>query len=91
MALTAYPGSAIKLGIDVVSMSWADIATVARQGFETWVRMFKAIFSDRELNDIINFVLPESCDPQAEIVAKLRYFNLHWAMKEAYIRMMEHC
>ncbi len=87
VALAACPGSATKLGIDIVSMSWANIATVARQGFETWVRMFEAVFSDRELNDIVNFVPPESCDPQAEIAAKLRHFNLHWAMKEAYVKM----
>ena len=87
MALAACPGSVTKLGIDVVSMSRADIATVARQGFETWVKIFEAIFSDRELNDIVTFVPPESCDPQEAIAAKLRHFNLHWAMKEAYTKM----
>ena len=87
VALAACPGSATKLGIDIVSMSQVDIATVARQGFETWVRIFEAIFSDRELNDIVTFVPPESCDPQAEIAARLRHFYLHWAMKEAYMKM----
>lgn len=87
VALAACPGSATKLGIDVVSMSLANIATVAREGFETWVNMFDPIFSDRELNDIVNFVPPVSCDSQAELAAKLRHFNLHWAMKEAYMKM----
>lgn len=87
VAIAACPGSATKLGIDIVSMSQANIATVARQGFETWVRTFEAVFSDRELNDIVNFVPPESCDPQAEIATKLRHFYLHWAMKEAYVKM----
>ena len=35
VALAACPGSATKLGIDIVSMSPANIATVARQGFES--------------------------------------------------------
>lgn len=87
VAVAACPGSATKLGIDIVSMSQANIATVARQGFETWVRTFEAVFSDRELNDIVHFVPPESCDPQAEIATKLRHFYLHWAMKEAYVKM----
>jgi 4'-phosphopantetheinyl transferase len=87
VAVAACPGSATKLGIDIVSMSQANITTVARQGFETWVRTFEAVFSDRELNDIVNFVPPESSDPQAEIATKLRHFYLHWAMKEAYVKM----
>lgn len=87
VAVAACPGSTTKLGIDIVSMSQANVATVARQGFETWVRTFEAVFSDRELNDIVNFVPPESCDPQAEIAAKLRHFYLHWALKEAYVKM----
>ena len=49
--------------------------------------MFDSVFSERELNDIINFVPPESSDPQAEIAAKLRHFYLHWAMKEAYVKL----
>ena len=87
VALAACPGSTTKLGIDVVSMSSANITTVVNEGFETWVKMFDSIFSDRELNDIINFVPPVSYDSQAEIAAKLRHFNLHWAMKEAYMKM----
>ena len=87
VALAACPGSTTKLGIDIVSMSLANIATVTREGFETWVKMFDSIFSDRELNDIVNFVPPVSCDSQAELAAKLRHFNLHWAMKEAYVKM----
>ena len=87
VALAACPGSKIKLGIDVMSTNHINIATVARQGFATWARMFDAVFSERELNDIVNFVPPESCDPQAEIAAKLRRFTLFWAMKEAYVKM----
>ena len=87
VALAACPGSTTQLGIDIVSTSPANLATVARQGFETWVRIFDTVFSERELNNIIKFVPPESGDPQAEIAAKVRHFNLHWAMKEAYVKM----
>lgn len=45
VALAACPGSAMKLGVDIVSMTRADIATVARQGFKTWVRIFEEVFS----------------------------------------------
>ena len=84
------PNEAVQAALNRLSQDEkANIATVARQGFETWVRTFDVVFSDRELDDIVNFVPPESCDPQAEIAAKLRHFNVHWAMREAYMKMTE--
>ena len=58
VVLAAFPGSALKLAIDVVSKIPANLVTVARGGFPSWAEMFDFMSSEREpMIDVIKIPL----------------------------------
>lgn len=88
VALVGCPGTAVKLGVDVVRMNWQkDYATVMKDGFRAWANIYEMVFSDREVNDIAGFEPPVQSDPEEKIRAQLRHFYAHWCLKEAYVKM----
>ena len=88
VALAACEGSAVKLGIDVVSINLAkDVAAVSKSGFGSWARTYDSVFSDREIDDIIHFSTSDIVDARASTIAKVRHFYAHWCLKEAYVKM----
>ncbi|MCJ1300141.1 hypothetical protein MMC08_002935 [Hypocenomyce scalaris] len=55
VVLVGRAGLGARLGIDVVHVDWdKDQRTVAREGFEGWVRIFQEVFSEREVADIVS-------------------------------------
>ena len=88
VGLVACSGTATKLGVDIVSMNWEkDLAKVARDGFASWARIYEAVFSDCEVEDIIRFEPPEREHRETATVDKIRHCYAHWCMKEAYVKM----
>ena len=87
VALVACAGETLKLGVDVVQMNWErDHLAVLKDGFEHWANIYEAVFSEREISDIVHYCTGES-DLIEDIRAKLRHFYAHWCLKEAYIKM----
>jgi len=88
VALVGFPGSEVKLGVDIVRMNWEkDCAMVMKDGFQAWANIYEMVFSDREINDIAAFQPPLESDSQEKIKAQLRHFYAHWCLKEAYVKM----
>ena len=88
VALVGCRGNEVKLGVDIVRMNWdKDYATVMREGFQAWANTYEAVFSEREIKDIADYVAPKHVDPQEMIRSKLRHFYAHWCLKEAYVKM----
>ena len=88
VALVGCPGKAVRLGVDIVRINWEkDFARVVKEGFQSWAQTYEAVFSDREVQDIANYVVPGHNDVQDAIRAKLRHFYAHWCLKEAYVKM----
>ena len=87
VSLVGCASSIPKLGTDIVQVSWEkDYAAIQKDGFKTWVNIYEAVFSDREVADIIAYT-PAMSDPQAMMKAKLRHFYAHWCLREAYVKM----
>lgn len=87
VALVGCAGSTRKLGTDIVQMNWEkDYPAVQQQGFAEWVNTYEAVFSNREVRDIIAYS-PASSEPQEQIREKLRHFYAHWSLREAYVKM----
>ena len=88
VALVGCTEKDVKLGVDIVRMNWdKDYAKVMEEGFKAWVDTYEAVFSEREVKDIADYVAPMQHDPQEMIRAKLRHFYAHWCLKEAYVKM----
>ncbi|KAL9125602.1 MAG: hypothetical protein Q9217_005213 [Psora testacea] len=78
----------IRVGVDIVRMNWEkDYATVMRDGFEAWARVFETVFSNEEIRDITHYMPPAHTSQADEFRAKLRHFYVHWCLKEAYVKM----
>lgn len=57
VVLVGRAGPGPRLGIDVMSVNWdKDRRSVAREGFESWVRIFQDVFSEREVADMISTI-----------------------------------
>ena len=90
VAIVACEDKSTKLGVDVVSMNWnKDVEAVRTGGFEAWARTYEAVFSDSEVQDIINFEPEGRPSGQERIAEKIRHFYAHWCLKEAYVKMTE--
>lgn len=88
VALVGSPGNSRKVGTDIVQMNWdKDYASVQKEGFGAWVKVYEMVFSDREVADIIACSPPWHSDPKEMIRAKLRHFYAHWCLREAYVKM----
>ena len=88
VALVGCPGGPLNLGVDIVRINWEkDCNTVMKDGFKAWANVYESVFSDRENQDIAEFVPPTRGTQQDEIRAKLRHFYAHWCLKEAYVKM----
>ena len=89
VALIASPGNGIQLGIDIVKINFEkDFGMVMAEGFSSWARTYDTVFSEREMNDIIEFTAGIAEENIQETVrAKLRHFYAHWCLKEAYVKM----
>lgn len=89
VALVGCSGESTPLGIDIVKLDFErDYNMVMQEGFPSWIRTYEAVFSDREMNDIaqyVPFTSPEG--PREAVRAKLRRFLAHWCLKEAYVKM----
>lgn len=87
VSLVGFAGSAVKLGTDIVQVNWEkDYPTIQRDGFRAWVNIYEAVFSNREVTDIIAYT-PTLSEAQDAMKAKLRRFYAHWCLREAYIKM----
>ncbi|KAG8525348.1 uncharacterized protein KY384_008992 [Bacidia gigantensis] len=88
VALVGCPGNNVKLGVDVVRMSWEkDYDKVMKEGFESWATTYEMVFSPREMRDISEFIPPNCRDSTEVIKAKLRHFYAFWCLKEAFVKM----
>ncbi|MCJ1226776.1 hypothetical protein MMC12_003430 [Toensbergia leucococca] len=88
LVLVGSPGETRKVGVDVVQINLErDHGTIKKRGFLDWVNIYEAVFSEREIADILQFVPPGYGGPAEEIRFKLRYFYAHWCLKEAFIKM----
>ena len=86
--LVACKEPSVKLGVDVVSIDWErSFTAVLKGGFAAWAHVYDAVFSDREVQDIIDFVPEGDIDDRARIMAKIRHFYAHWCCKEALVKM----
>lgn len=57
VVLVGRAGPGPRLGIDVMSVNWdKDRRSVAREGFERWVRVFQDVFSEREVADMVSAI-----------------------------------
>ena len=57
VVLVGRAGPGARLGIDVVHVDWdKDRRTVAREGFEGWVRIFQEVFSELEVANIVSTI-----------------------------------
>lgn len=88
VALVGCVGETQKLGTDIVQLNWEkDYASVRKDGFDAWVRVYDVVFSDREVADIIAYSPSGQPDLPDQIKAKLRHFYAHWCLREAYVKM----
>lgn len=88
VALAGCEGSSIKVGIDVVTVNWEkDYASVVKEGFEQWVKTYEAVFSDREIDDMVHYTPSQTASARETTLAKIRHFYAHWCMKEAWVKM----
>lgn len=86
--IVACEGKATRLGVDVVSIDTErQYASITKSGFESWAKTYEAVFSDREVQDIIDFEPPGEFDDRSRLEAKIRHFYAHWCFKEAYVKM----
>lgn len=77
-----------QLGTDIAQVNWEkDFLSVKKQGFEAWANIYEAVFSDREVADIVEYCPPANYNWEEQIRAKLRHFYAHWALKEAFVKM----
>ncbi|KAI4131326.1 MAG: hypothetical protein LQ338_001281 [Usnochroma carphineum] len=90
-SLVALAGCAdpnIQVGIDVVQVeACKDIPKVRREGWPSWVNTYEAVFSAREVQDIVTYEPLESVSDEDLLKAKIRHFYAHWCLKEAYVKM----
>lgn len=88
VTLVGSTGDSRQVGTDIVQMNWdKDYASVQKEGFGAWVKIYESVFSDREVMDIIRYSPPEQSDSQGVIKGKLRHFYAHWCLREAYVKM----
>lgn len=87
VALVGCAGEKHKLGVDIVNIDWQkDHASIMKAGFPKWARMFDSVFSEQEMQEIIDYQTGESFQ-EADLKGKLRKFYAHWCLKEAYLKM----
>ena len=78
----------MRVGIDLSMVDPArDGRTIARSGFEGWVRIFAEVFSEREVQNILRSNPRAASATPAETQRGMRAFYSHWALKEAYFKM----
>ena len=88
VVIVACEGDSTKLGVDVVGINWEkDISTVRKNGFKAFARTYEAVFSDREMDDIVNFETETTLSRDDEVRECLRTLYSHWSLKEAYVKM----
>ncbi|KAL9597397.1 MAG: hypothetical protein Q9219_005150 [cf. Caloplaca sp. 3 TL-2023] len=88
VALAGCIGENIQVGVDVVQIDLdKDVPKVRQEGWRSWVSTYAAVFSDREVQDIVSWVPSEPLDEIMTHKAKLRHFYAHWCLKEAYVKM----
>ncbi|KAI4194541.1 MAG: hypothetical protein LQ350_007718 [Teloschistes chrysophthalmus] len=88
VALAGCSKKDIQLGVDVVQIDVAkDVPKVRQEGWQSWVNTFEAVFSAREVQDIVSWEPAESLSEEDMLQAKIRLFYAHWCLKEAYVKM----
>ena len=88
VALAGCANKDIQIGVDVVQVdAQKDIVKVRQEGWPSWVRTYEAVFSSREVEDIVSWEPSELLSQDDIIKAKLRHFYAHWCLKEAYVKM----
>lgn len=72
VVLIGRAGPGPRLGIDVMQVNWdKDRRSVAREGFEGWVRIFQDVFSEREVADMVS-TIPETYTLEDSAVVNLK-------------------
>ncbi|KAL8719733.1 MAG: hypothetical protein Q9225_003303 [Loekoesia sp. 1 TL-2023] len=88
VALAGCADKEIRIGVDVVQVDPAkDIPKVRQEGWQSWVNTYEAVFSNKEVQDIVSWEPLEPLDGDDLHKAKLRHFYAHWCLKEAYVKM----
>ncbi|KAL8694186.1 MAG: hypothetical protein Q9218_001130 [Villophora microphyllina] len=78
----------IQLGVDVVQIDAVkDTFKVRQEGWSSWVKTFEAVFSAREIQDIVVWEPAECLTEEHLLKAKIRHFYAHWCLKETYVKM----
>ncbi|KAL8846784.1 MAG: hypothetical protein Q9221_008149 [Calogaya cf. arnoldii] len=78
----------IQIGVDVVQVDTVkDLPRVRQEGWPSWVKTYEAVFSDREVQDIVTWEPFQNLGGDDLLRAKLRHFYAHWCLKEAYVKM----
>lgn len=88
VVLAGSADSNIQIGVDVVQVdNLKDLPKVRQEGWQSWVNTYEAVFSGREVQDIVSWEPSESLGDDDRFKAKLRHFYAHWCLKEAYVKM----
>ncbi|KAI4231274.1 MAG: hypothetical protein L6R40_007784 [Gallowayella cf. fulva] len=88
VALAGCTNQDVRIGVDVVQVDTSkDLPRVREEGWPSWVRTYEAVFSAREVQDIITWTPQQSLNEEESLKAKLRHFYAHWCLKEAYVKM----
>ncbi|KAI4188283.1 MAG: hypothetical protein L6R41_002234 [Letrouitia leprolyta] len=89
--LVVLAGSAhsnVQIGVDVVQVDNSkDLPKVRQEGWQSWVNTYEAVFSSKEVQDIVSWEPSESLNDDDRYKAKIRHFYAHWCLKEAYVKM----
>ncbi|KAL9005988.1 MAG: hypothetical protein Q9188_001278 [Gyalolechia gomerana] len=88
VVLAGSADSTIQIGVDVVQVDpGKDLPKVRQEGWQSWVSTYEAVFSNKEVQDIVAWEPLESLGEDDMYKAKLRHFYAHWCLKEAYVKM----
>ncbi|KAL8765007.1 MAG: hypothetical protein Q9194_006728 [Teloschistes cf. exilis] len=88
VALAGCSQKDVQLGVDVVQIDVAkDVPKVRQEGWQSWVNTFEAVFSAREVQDIVSWEPVDTLSEEDTLQAKIRLFYAHWCLKEAYVKM----
>ncbi|KAL8731506.1 MAG: hypothetical protein Q9166_003352 [cf. Caloplaca sp. 2 TL-2023] len=88
VALAGCADNNIQIGIDVVQVDVIkDLPRVEQEGWPSWVKTYEAVFSSREVQDIVTWTPSQTLNEEDTVKAKLRHFYAHWCLKESYVKM----
>ena len=88
VALVGSTDDRLRLGVDVVQVNLGkDVPAVREKGWKEWITTYEAVFSEREVRDMVSWSPPGPLTVEEIAKARLRHFYAHWCLKEAYVKM----